>query len=455
MSIPTNQIIQGNALEVLPTLPEGMVDMIFTSPPYWALRAYAGAEPQIWDARPGCRHRWQEIKVGPMRGKETGDWVRPSRRENPGKGERSSSFCSRCGAWRGSLGLEPRIGLYIQHLTAIFEAAKRVLADYGSLWVNISDTFYGSGDHHVNRQRCQGKQFLKRNAEETEVLPLERPTQNGELPAKCLSAIPERLIISLIEHGWIYRNRLVWWKPNVLPESVADRFTIDYELLLFFTKRPRYYFKRQFEPGQQSTLKRYQATLLPIVGGNKYTETPEGVLGASRFSGQQVQPYADRTVRSVWSISSAPRSDKIHFATFPPKLLKRPIDACCPTRVCLKCGKPVLPMWETVTHAVHIPKTRPEPQGDFLTAGAGQKVGGWDMKERPCLKEHRLKGWKACDCNAGFRRGLVLDPFMGSGTTALVARKMGRDYLGIELVPAYIELAKRLLDSDQQELELE
>lgn len=495
-----NKIIQGDAREVLPRLAkEGFVcDVAITSPPYWALRAYTGLEPSTWDGDPNCVHEWETIKTRAARGAVTGDWDRPSRTVNAGKKGRQSAFCSKCGAWKGGLGLEPSISLYIKHLVEIFDLVKAVLAPHGSLWVNLSDTYYGSGDHHTNDKKGRGKQFTKRYEGTDEVFPFERPTLGGELPAKCLSGIPERFVIAMIDQGWIYRNRIIWHK-NAIPESCKDRFTVDYELLFFFTKnaetlywsnprrkqivieQPRnnegklgfdwhwgirkgkrvrmtlwqghdYYFKQQYQPGKPSTLKRYQSSLLPIVGGTKYTTAPEEVLGASRFSGQPPETFADRTLRCVWYIPSEQRFDKVHFATYPKALLRRPIDAACPPKVCLSCSAPMVPIWKSIAHATD--KAHSEAVGaDSMESSKGQKKGGFNTTDHPCLKEHKLVAWAKCKCNSDFRRGIVLDPFMGSGTTALVARELNKDWLGIELVPAYIELAYQMLDGDQQVIE--
>lgn len=446
-----NRIIKGDVREILPTLPPESVDMIITSPPYWALRAYSGLKPSIWDGDPNCIHEWQTIRTQAARGAVTGDWDRPSRAANAGKKRRLSAFCGKCGAWKGGLGFEPNIRLYIKHLIEIFDQLKTILAPYGTCWVNLGDTYYGSGDHHTNDKKGRGKQYTERQAEENEIIPYERPTLGGELPAKCLSGIPERFVVAMIDHGWIYRNRLIWWKENCIPESMKDRFTVDFEPFYFFTKQEHYYFKQQFEPGKTSTFKRYQSSLLPMVGGKKYTQNPDELIGASKFSGNPIQPMADRTVRSVWRIPAEYHFDKVHFATFPKALVRRPVDAGCPPRVCLKCKQPVKPIWEVVAHAAD--KAHSAPVGlDSFESSRAQKKGGFNTVAHPCLKEHKFKGWRRCDCKAEFRKGLVLDPFMGSGTVAFVAREQGKDYLGIEIVAKYIKLAYELLDSDQKRI---
>lgn len=429
-------------MEVLKTLPPKSIDMMVTSPPYWALRDY-GATPQIWDGDPQCDHEWTEVKITKRRGKVTGDWERPSRTVNAAREARTSKFCKTCEAWLGTLGLEPTIKLYIKHLIDIANLIKPILADHGTMFFNIGDTYYGSGAGVRNT----GKSGIPADA----FIQSSRPTQGSELPSMCLSAIPERLIVALIDDGgWIYRNRVIWHKPNPLPESIPTRFSNDHELLPFFVKKPKYYFKQQFEPAKSATIKRYKSKKLPKVGGDKYTDTPTEVIGSDRYSGQEIVPMADRNLRcvwntidpqllldviiqlieqgkidqktlgDVWTIAPAYLKDRIHFATYPPALIRRPIDAGCPKLVCTKCGKPQRPVIEKL-----------------------------QVKDSH-LYERKVTGWTKCDCDAPFRKGRVFDPFMGSGTTAIVAEEYNLDWLGIELVEKNIEYAYTRIGKHRQ-----
>lgn len=166
--IPVNQILQGHVLDVLATLPDTSVDMVMTSPPYWGLRDYR-TPPQIWDGDPDCSHRWLI------------DRTVAGRRQQ-------AAWCIDCSAWRGSLGLEPTLDLYIRHLGDVFEAVRRVLKPTGTCWVNLGDTF--AGQH--NRARLE----------------------SGPIPTKSLCLIPARFSIEMVRRGWIARNRLIWHKPN-------------------------------------------------------------------------------------------------------------------------------------------------------------------------------------------------------------------------------------------------
>ncbi len=138
MTLPLNQIIQGHVLEVLQGMPDEFFHCIVTSPPYWGLRCY-DLPPQIWDARPGCVHEWGKIKTG--RNGRTWDptiGTSPVGRDETGN---ESAFCIHCGAWRGSLGLEPDPSLYVKHVVQIFRELRRVLRKDGTCWLNMGDTY--------------------------------------------------------------------------------------------------------------------------------------------------------------------------------------------------------------------------------------------------------------------------------------------------------------------------
>lgn len=315
MSLKTNHIYQGHALEVLKTFPDESIDMVMTSPPYWSLRAY-GTEPQIWDDVLGCEHEWEAAGKPPTKfgtskrghtqdGTSTGKVVTRVSKEDIK--HRGSSFCIKCSAWLGELGLEPSFNLYIKHLCDIFDEIQRVLAPHGTVWVVIGDSFYGSGAG----QKSTGKQSYIPSEQHT-FQSGEKPSMGKELPAKCMVGIPERFMLEMINRGWLVRNKIIWWKPAALPESVKDRHTIDYENIYLFTKNPKYYFKQQFEPTTDSTLKRIGG-FTPPVGGNKYTGRPEDTLHDSRFSGKPTVVRGNRNKRCVWKIGSSFFKDA-HFA---------------------------------------------------------------------------------------------------------------------------------------------
>jgi len=238
----TNKIIQGSALEILKTLPEKSINMCMTSPPYWALRDYGSDVETIWDGDENCEHNFEMVeKKDPMDGGGHGD--RDSKNSITATWEMKktkSGFCNKCGAWKGQLGLETTFDLYIKHLCDIFDEVKRVLRDDGTCFVNLGDTYGGTGTGQVNMK---------------EMFAFDKPTAKSKLPSKCLIMIPMRFAIEMVNRGWILRNVIIWHKRNCMPSSVKDRFTVDFEYLFFFSKKKKYYFETQYEPLAESSLK--------------------------------------------------------------------------------------------------------------------------------------------------------------------------------------------------------
>lgn len=281
------EVIIGNALDVLKGMESESVDVVVTSPPYWALRDY-GSEPQVWGGDAGCEHVWEEnvvparggvgenANVGANRDGEANNCGHPT----------VTHYCARCGAWRGQLGLEPSPGEYIDHLMMIFDEVQRVLRPTGSCWVNIGDTY--NGHKKGNTETRKNTKVVSDSFEKPIV---------GDIGPKCMCMIPERFAIAMCDHGWILRNKVVWMKPNQMPSSATDRFTQDYEPFYFFTKSPRdYWFNQLKENGS--------------VGSDG------SVTGG-------------RVMRCVWGINTQPNSMS-HVAMFPTSLVDRPLRACCP-----------------------------------------------------------------------------------------------------------------------------
>jgi site-specific DNA-methyltransferase (adenine-specific) len=315
-----NKIYHNNGLAGLKSLPDNSIDTIITSPPYYNLRSY-NTEPVIFSEHDDCEHEFEDFKY--MNPHAAGSALKATVGNNKRlltKFVIEHSICKKCGAFKGELGHEPTLEMYIKNLVLIFKEAHRVLKPQGSLWVNIGDV-YGK-----NKSLCQ---------------------------------VPNRFAIAMTDFGWILRNEIIWHKPNAMPESVQDRFTIDFEKMFFFVKQPDYYFEKQYEPLLSGDWEN-----MPPIGGIKKAggdnETYSGNTPPSNELG--------RNKRTVWSISTQPYSEA-HFATYPFELIETPIKSTCP------------------------------------------------------------------------ENGIVLNIFMGSGTTAIVSTKLNRNYIGFELNPEYIDLA--------------
>ncbi|GAF95493.1 unnamed protein product, partial [marine sediment metagenome] len=201
------------------------VDNVITSPPYWSLRDY-GIPPSLWDDNPKCEHDFSLEKINGEGYTSSKRWQHGESRESNPKGWSTEiseiGFCSKCGAWKGTLGLEPNFELYIKHLCDIYDQIKRVLKKTGTCWVNLGDS-YGSGkvdDSKYNNGILKNKS----------------PVKGFQ---KCLLMLPQRFAIEMINRGWILRNVIIWHKPNAMPSSARDRFTVDFEYIFFFVKSNR------------------------------------------------------------------------------------------------------------------------------------------------------------------------------------------------------------------------
>ncbi len=230
-------------------------------------------------------------------------------------------------------------------------------------------------------------------------------------PRKSLLLGPQRLVIALSERGWIVRNFAAWVKPNPMPSSVRDRLNTTWEPVALLARSPRAFFDldsiRQPHSSTRPPVKHASGAIKygggrrppwagPLAGSN------DGLLKA-RAEGRSGHPLG-KNPGDVFTVATA-KFTGLHWATFPPSLIEPLIKATCPERVCSSCGAP----WVRI-----------------------------DQQLRP-----------NCQCNGAWRPGLVLDPFMGSGTTALVSQRLGRDWLGIELKPEYVEIALERIRADQ------
>ena len=331
------KILQGDCREVLKTLPDGSVNCCVTSPPYFGLRDY---------------------KVD------------------------------------GQIGIEQTPDAYVAELVAVFREVKRVLADDGTLWLNLGDSYCNTNGYARAQPEFQRQGRNDAPANDRDLTQLHK----AGFKTKDLIGIPWRVAFALQADGWYLRQDIIWHKPNPMPESVTDRCTKAHEYVFLLSKSERYYFDQKAiaEPVTQSIIKRLsQPNLENQIGSDRVPGKTNGNMkavgrgGKNAFRGQghmrggengpanrdgrdmkDVGTGDTRNKRSVWTVCTRPYKGA-HFATFPPALIAPMILAGCP-------------------------------------------VGG-----------------------------TVLDPFGGSGTTGEVAESYGRNSILIELNPAYIELQKQ------------
>ena len=262
----------------------------------------------------------------------------------------------------GQIGLEETPEQYIEAMVEVFSCVKNILADDGTLWLNIGDSYAGNNSQASNNGRAGFG-----NARERVV------NRTGEgLKTKDLIGIPWMLAFALRADGWYLRQDIIWHKPNPMPESVTDRCTKAHEYIFLMSKSPKYYY--DFESIKEEGV---------IAAGTlaaKGSAERQNQKGVNARPPEYKEYDGQRNKRSVWTVTTKPY-EGAHFAVFPTDLIEP----------CILAGAPV---------------------GD-----------------------------------------VVLDPFMGSGTTAQVAQSLGRQYLGCELNPEYAPLQKRRLA--QQSLILE
>lgn len=328
----------------------------------------------------------------------------------------------------GQIGLEPTFEEYIDTLCTIFDEIKRVLKDAGTCWVNMGDTYSGSN--------CGSYDHAPRGKRNRHIYQGQRAGTTS-VADKSLLQIPSRFAIEMTNRGWILRNEIIWHKPNVMPSSVKDRFTVDFEKVLFFSKNRHYYFETQREPSLNPNDNRTSRV-------NPFTAKDHKRKGNAMQSGDGI--YPERIKRAVWNIPTHPFKDA-HFAVFPPELIETPIKAGCPEMLCRRCGVPRTKIYEGKSASAFNIGARDTKTGRY------EQKWGQTQKKRPHYEQYvgdkdyagegkTFVGYTDCGCNAGWNAGVVLDPFMGSGTTALVALQLQRNVIGIELSEEYCRMAE-------------
>lgn len=366
----------GHVLDSLRALPEGCVQACITSPPYWGLRSY-GTDPQVWGGSMAmdCDH---EISA-------TGNIDHGHQKA----AQRTRSlFCVRCGAWRGELGSEPMPDLFVAHLVEVFAEVRRVLRDDGVCFVNLGDSYAGSGKgptghngigDQENRQgfsTSKGARIGSVNGESGHTSGVAPPPG---LKPKDLCLIPERFALAMQADGWWVRSRIAWCKTAPMPESITDRPTSAWEHIWLFSKSRRYFWNQDAvrEPYTESSIERIEHPWNGTV--NRGTPDGMGEQHFSRWMGSEQAIGAAARGRNAWNywlLSPEPLKGMEHYAAFPTEIPRR----------CILAGS---------------------REGD-----------------------------------------LILDPFAGTSTTGVVALRLNRRYLGLELNPAYVTLSERRIVGD-------
>ncbi len=552
----------GHSPNILKELPAESVHMAVTSPPYFGLRSY-GIEPQVWDdfgiacpdclgsgyeggkgreqcpscngeGRYRCEHEWGDALQGKAETKHSeavhkegykdafrnSDKYVDHKLDNyPSQGQ----FCQKCNAWKGDLGNEPSIDLYLSHLVQIFREIKRVLRKDGTVWLNISDTYSGSGESagHTPETKNLGRKTFEYGA-----YPSMAMKKQQDLPAKNLCIIPARVALALQVDGWWVRSDIIWNKPNPMPESVngwrwerhrikvkpsarakkgsahdvsqngvnnpqgarngvnfADhsneyqdcpgcpkctpndglvlmkgswRPTRAHEYVFLLTKSDRYF-------GDADAVK--EESIYPDDNRKVRSKIDQKRMPTNSIAG--IRPgsstYPTRNLRSVWTIATEP-TPEAHFATFPAKLCEIAIKAgssergCCP-----ECLSP----WVRVVEKIDTGKRQKMTDG-WDTGPGGHNTIHREGREKgepdKAVMKSKTIGWKpSCECrkHPDFSKYgdycfenepipcTVLDPFSGSGRTLIVAKKLGRKAIGIDLKLDYLKMPLKKLAQER------
>lgn len=303
----------------------------------------------------------------------------------------------------GQLGSETTVEAWVAGLARVCDQVARVLVPSGGLWLNLGDSY-------------------------------SRHARYGA-PPKGLLLAPERLLLALTERGWMVRNKVIWSKTNPMPSSVGDRLNTTYDVVYFLVRSSRYYFDldaiREPHTSGGGRAARTKPEAVPAWAG-ALAGKQDG-LRAGRVAGVPGH-LAGKNPGDVWRLAGS-HYRGAHFATFPEALITWPILASCPERRCVDCQTP----WRRPARILVLGRRSPVvrrgnvPTGDLVRRYATT----WrTMRQVGALEP-------GCSCRADFRAGVVLDPFVGTGTVAVVAERLGRDWLGIELNPDYAGLAWR------------
>ncbi len=280
--------------------------------------------------------------------------------------------------------LEPTVDDWVGELRLVMRGVARVLRPTGSLWLNLGDSY-------------------------------SRHYRFGA-PPKSLLLGPERLSLALIEDGWTLRNKIIWNKSNTMPNPVRDRLICRWEVVYLLTRQRNYFFDldairepHRSAPTQNHPVAPIRDSPHPVTGRPPKWAGPlaGNNAGLARLKARGLVGHPlGKNPGDVWSLSASNFRGP-HFATFPVRLIERPLLAGCPERICVRCGAP----W------------RHQPFSSTATTATVCPIA------------------PSCRCRRGWRPGMVLDPFFGAGTVGVVAEQHHREWLGIEINPAFAHLA--------------
>ena len=357
----------------------------------------------------------------------------------------------------GQIGLEQTPEAYIAKMVEVFREVRRVLRDDGTLWLNIGDSYANHPSSAVNRNGMSGS--LNDGKSEFDCRIGTRGSQRRKaiphgIKPKDLIGIPWMLAFALRADGWYLRQDIIWHKPNPMPESVTDRCTKAHEYVFLLSKSQRYYYDAEAvkEPLAASSIPRLQQNIEKQVGT---TRANGGAKTNGNFKAAGDLASGARNRRSVWTITTRPFKHA-HFAVMPEALVVpcvlagTPVEGCC-----ANCGSPRA----RVIFATAPDGRRAEVKGGKAYDENGNPLMGDNMidhgvrgsfggKGGQTLKRETVGFRASCECDAATVPSVVLDPFTGSGTVAVVALRHGRNFVGCELNADYVKIASERILGD-------
>lgn len=327
------------------------------------------------------------------------------------------------------IGLETTPQAYIAKLVAVFREVRRVLKHDGVCWLNIGDTYAGGG------RGGHTEEILSTHWQPD--YPVSRIPPGFK--SKDLMMIPSRTAIALQEDGWYLRSDVIWSKGNAMPESVKDRPTKAHEHIFLLAKSEHYYYDADAIREPHTTKSNIRDR------GGESTWTANALLSPIGEGLREWNHPLGRNRRSVWTVNTQPFPEA-HFAVMPPKLVEPCILAGSSPMACEHCGA----AWTRVVERTPMVIRNGPKSGGYgsrttdglsgtMIAPAGSKTIGW---QPTCT----------CSNNTGSGKCIVLDPFMGAATVALVALQHNRQYIGIELNQDYIAIAQKRIATIQPHL---